>query len=486
MTIQRISVAILSTLLLAGVVQAQSAADLLQKGIHAQETVGDLDGAIQIFRQVVASPNTSKQLAAQAQYQLVLCVLQKGDRAGASRELQALEKNYSDQPALIGKARKLIPGGDTVLPAPWLDGELSQLNIKRDGTFTGETLTYSADPWRKAVGENNSSRPPDATYPDSVFLRWELTTAKSTRSIQVRVDRDTLRPLGKPELRSDDILGDESVTPFLGPAIDLEESVFTIRRLPLAVGYKTTIPVTAASPIAIQRELSVTGIEPVQVSAGKFNCYKVSIGGTGQTLWIAVDGARSMVKFQSGNTDAELVKVWGANDWLESALEFVKAAGWFVGSEFLGPGPTGNTEIGSEFGKDNGIPAYVKGTTAHVYFRRIYTPTAEIPRALEQSISEAVRTTYYGVAGNNVVRSIRPGSMQTRLINGQHAALFLIDVAFDVGHDGVVSRNHETDYCALIQTENSVIEFQSHFSSDQSLAVFRWQFDPVLATAKIP
>ena len=107
MIIEKIAAAVMASLLLTGTAYAQSAADLLQKGIHAQETVGDLDGAIQIFRQVVASPNTNKQLAAQAQYQLVLCVLQKGDRPGASQELQLLEKNFGDQPDLIEKARKI-------------------------------------------------------------------------------------------------------------------------------------------------------------------------------------------------------------------------------------------------------------------------------------------------------------------------------------------------------------------------------------------
>ena len=36
---------------------AQSPADQLQKGIYAQETAGDIDGAIKIFRQVANSPN---------------------------------------------------------------------------------------------------------------------------------------------------------------------------------------------------------------------------------------------------------------------------------------------------------------------------------------------------------------------------------------------------------------------------------------------
>ena len=481
MITQRIAAAIVATLLLTGVASAQqSAADLLQKGIHAQETVGDLDGAIQIFRQVVASPNTNKQLAAQAQYQLVLCVLQKGDRPGASQELQLLEKNFADQPDLIEKARKLIPGANSLLPAPWLDGELLQLNIKREGAFTGETLTYSADPWRSTVAADPRIDPPrDATYPNSVYLRWELTTAKSMRSIQVRVDRDTLRPLDKqPEMHSDDMLGDTTATPFVGPATDLEESVFTIRRLPLAVGYKTTIPVTEGLPTPVQAELSVTGIETVQVPAGKFNCYKISFAALGQTLWIAVDGARPLVKFQSGDVSAELAKTWGATNPLESALGFVKTVGWAVSGVTLGPGPSGHATINSEPNRN-----YSAGYSASVTLRRVYTPAAEIPQALEKAISEAVQDRYFGANGINEVKSLRPGSLQRRLINGQQAASFLIDLNYEKGHEGAVSKEQETDYCAVIQTENNVIVFRTH---NQYVAVFRWLFDPILATAKIP
>jgi len=260
--------------------------------------------------------------------------------------------------------------------------------------------------------------------------------------------------------------------------MDPEESIFMIRRLPLAVGYKTTIPVTAGLPIATQAELSVTAIEAVQVSAGKFNCYKVSFPASGQTLWIAVDGARSLVKFHSGNTDAEMVKVWGPTNPLDTALSFITAAGWYVSNLTLGPGPSGRADIGSEV-QANG---YVNGR-ATVSIRRVYTPASEMTRELEQSVSNAVKNSYYG---SQAVRSIRPGSMQTRLINGQQAAIFLIDRASDSGHDGVITKVHETEYCALIQTENYVIDFRSLFSRDADLAVFRWLFDPILAAAKIP
>src|ERR1035437_587050 len=187
MTNQHFVAAVVVVLLIGAPANSQSAADLLQKGIHAQETVGDVDSAIQIFRQVAASPAANKVLAAQAQYQLVVCMLQKGDRAAARTELDLLARNFPDQPDLMTKARKLVPGGDTLLAAPWGELEGSQLNIKRDGVFTGEYLHYSVDP-------PPPSRPGQPANPQAVILRWELTANHSNRSAQVEVDRDSLRP----------------------------------------------------------------------------------------------------------------------------------------------------------------------------------------------------------------------------------------------------------------------------------------------------
>ena len=141
-------VAAITAVLILGIPgSAQSAADLLQKGIYAQETAGDLEGAIQLFRQVANPASTNKSIAAQAQYQLVLCMLQRGDRAAAAKEAETLARNFPDQQELVSKARKLLPGGGSgMLPAPWGESEVSQLNIKRAGAATGEYLYYSIDP----------------------------------------------------------------------------------------------------------------------------------------------------------------------------------------------------------------------------------------------------------------------------------------------------------------------------------------------------
>jgi hypothetical protein len=70
-------------------------AQLLQKGIYAQQTSGDLDGAIQTFRQILSSA-PERSLAAQTQLHLAQALLQKGDLNGAALEFQTLAANYSE------------------------------------------------------------------------------------------------------------------------------------------------------------------------------------------------------------------------------------------------------------------------------------------------------------------------------------------------------------------------------------------------------
>jgi hypothetical protein len=82
---------------------AQSASELLQKGIYTQDTVGDLDGAIQIYRQIISSAPSQHEIAAEAQYRLAQALIRKGDLTGAALEFQTLARDYSEYQALISR-----------------------------------------------------------------------------------------------------------------------------------------------------------------------------------------------------------------------------------------------------------------------------------------------------------------------------------------------------------------------------------------------
>src|SRR5215472_18569894 len=94
--------AVFASLLFAAIpAAAQSTAELLQKGIYAQETEGNLDNAILIYRQIVNSAPTQRDIAAQAQYRLAQTLLQKGDLATAAKEFERLSRDYSDYGGLV-------------------------------------------------------------------------------------------------------------------------------------------------------------------------------------------------------------------------------------------------------------------------------------------------------------------------------------------------------------------------------------------------
>jgi len=80
---------------------SQTAAETLQKAIYTQETAGDLDTAISLYRQIVNSGSSPRDLAAQAQYRLAQSLLQKGDLGNAASEFERLARNYADYGNLI-------------------------------------------------------------------------------------------------------------------------------------------------------------------------------------------------------------------------------------------------------------------------------------------------------------------------------------------------------------------------------------------------
>src|SRR4249920_3726100 len=103
MTIRQLALTIFAVVLMGLPAEAQSTAELLQKGIYTQETVGDLDGAIKIYRQIVNSSSQSRTYAAQAQYRLAQCLLKKGENAEAVKAFEKLMQDYPEEKELVAK-----------------------------------------------------------------------------------------------------------------------------------------------------------------------------------------------------------------------------------------------------------------------------------------------------------------------------------------------------------------------------------------------
>ena len=113
---------------------AQTQTHLLQKGIFTEDTIGDLDAAIQIYRQVLATHSVPRSIEEQAQLRLAESLRKKGQAPQASPSTAAQqqpqpEQNKPDPNACCGffstnyDANKPISLQGTVTAVQWMNPE---------------------------------------------------------------------------------------------------------------------------------------------------------------------------------------------------------------------------------------------------------------------------------------------------------------------------------------------------------------------------
>ncbi|MBI2949367.1 MAG: PD40 domain-containing protein [Verrucomicrobia bacterium] len=134
-----IPLAILVLLLLASAAPAaESLSVLLQKGIFAEETEGNLETAIKIYEDIVKDGDANRSLVAQAQYRLAMCRLKQGKEDEAVTAFRKLIVQFYDAADLVAKSRDRLvelgqPAGATVVRRVWSGPDAAGDKISADG-----------------------------------------------------------------------------------------------------------------------------------------------------------------------------------------------------------------------------------------------------------------------------------------------------------------------------------------------------------------
>lgn len=87
---------------------AESPSVLLQKGIYAEETEGNVDAAIKIYEQIAVEAATNRSVVAQAQYRLAVCYQKKGNKEQAIKLIGELVQQPSLDADVNKKARETL------------------------------------------------------------------------------------------------------------------------------------------------------------------------------------------------------------------------------------------------------------------------------------------------------------------------------------------------------------------------------------------
>ena len=89
-------------------VAAQSPAVLLQQGIYAEQTEGDLDKAMEIYSRIREEYNDVERVSARATYQLGLCHLKKGDKETAVKYFEEVIGYFPEQKSVVQMAQQQL------------------------------------------------------------------------------------------------------------------------------------------------------------------------------------------------------------------------------------------------------------------------------------------------------------------------------------------------------------------------------------------
>jgi hypothetical protein len=282
---------------------AQPTSDLLESAVWAQDTAGDLDRAIRLYRQILSDGPLHRMYAPQAQFRLGQCLLLKGDRRGASAAFEAVIRNYPNEPVLAARAREFMPAASgELLPAPWRDREISEYRW----SFPGVSDAWSIATIAPAPAPRSHDR-------DRIQLLYYLPEGHALR---VDLDRATMRPTGAMTSGT----APRTLSP--GAPFEAAEVLYLLRRVMLAPGTRGSLPAVLADGRPLALQYAVEGIEDVTVPAGEFSCYRVRLTAAephvsviegrwpapagGELLWYSTAPPRSLVKMASGAATGEL------------------------------------------------------------------------------------------------------------------------------------------------------------------------------------
>ncbi len=320
-TVTRAFPMVLISLCLTGLaMSAESPAQLLEKGIYQEETEGNLDAAIKIYRQIVTDAKETEVLAAEAQFRLGQCLLKQGKESEAVAAFQSLIEDFPNQKEVVAKAKKHLPDQIELLPAPWTDGERLTLTMKLAG---GQKIGL--------VGLAVEAAEVDGKPVWKMLARRYIVGGQNQGVSRVVVDQATNRPMStawdhtllgiaNSVFTADKLTVTTQATPskeakttsveISSPVFSNDQVFYVFRQLPLKVGYKTTIPIRVAFTGGNQfdLEVNVPEKETVETPLGNYDCFRVETN-IMQTFWIADVPQRYLVKFDAQAVTAELTSI---------------------------------------------------------------------------------------------------------------------------------------------------------------------------------
>lgn len=318
----------------------QSIPLLLQEALYTEETEGDIEKAIEQYENVIklTANDTStviRETITKVEFHLGLCYLKQGDEERAivqfkkvleqfegHDKIKNLARNYLQDLNPEFKQEQVLP---KFLPSPWRSGEQMHHTLYAEnggeiGTIVFEVYDTTVN--NEACYSINKSKIITnnwlPTFSNALISAHNLAPLESYTKIGTDMTWSVSYSGSKINYTSD-VRGKktENITQAKQTVFDDEATLYLLRRVSLAVGYKDSALVfNNMNGMYVKGQLSVESIEDVTTAAGTFTCFRVHVTSSFQgeenfeeTIWISNDENRYIVQTKGDNYTMKLKEV---------------------------------------------------------------------------------------------------------------------------------------------------------------------------------
>jgi hypothetical protein len=297
--------------------QEGSPAALLEEAVYLEETVGDLDKAVEIYERIAADAEARRPLVARALHNLYRCYREQGDEIRASATFSRLRKEYPDYEELLGDEIDDLPSTLELEPVPWLDNEVQVLGIRlSSGLEVGAVISHNyktvvegEDAWSLGMRRFVPGSPENQGM-SRVEVRQSDFTPIQTHFRHSQIGAFHL------EYHPDEVVfhtfsdeGSRDRTMKIDRQLyDNEQAIALMRRLPLEVDYRVAVPILTTLGQVLELAIDVVSRETVEVPAGEFDCFKLEVPLVGQTFYLSSGPRREVVKIEAQAVSIELLE----------------------------------------------------------------------------------------------------------------------------------------------------------------------------------
>jgi hypothetical protein len=317
-----IVISIISILVFNLLAWGDTVSTLLEEGIYAEETKGDLDEAITIYKKIIDENAGNSANIAEAHYRLGTCYLKTGDETKAIEMFKELLTGFREHEEIASDAgyqlvkMNALDEEDQIFtplelgPAPWETGETCwytfgtpAIKSLGKGILSIKDITINGnDLWRIEysviiAGEGASTLNRTDVFKKD-FKPFAGLVKGAAGNFKVKYEKDHIQ-------LDTDSLGtkDTKEIPINNTVYDNIQFFYLKRRLPLNEVYSASLSIFIPQTGDIMKvELRTAGMETVKVPAGTFECYCVELVMDSKKLklWISTDDKRYLVRYDDG------------------------------------------------------------------------------------------------------------------------------------------------------------------------------------------